>query len=249
MRKNHALGILSVVFTALTCCAQQPQAQTSTGRPVQQNYGRLPLLFDANQGQTDAQVKFLSQGKGYSVFLTSGSMVLSLRPTEAASSRENSTSPVFGDKKRGHSAIRDLESAARAQKSASTTLTFNLVGSSTNPQVVGEEPLPTKVNYFIGRDPKKWRTNVPTYARVRYRNVYPGIDLVYYGNQRSMEYDFDLAPGADATQIQFEVKGADAVKVDSGGNLVLTKGAGELRFLTPTLYQETKGVRARVAGT
>ena len=253
MRKNYAWGILSIVFMGLTCCAQQPQAQTSsgvsTGRQVQQNYGRLPLLFEANQGQTDSQVKFLSQGKGYSVFLTSGSMVLSLRPMEVASAPETSASPVFGAKKRSRSAIRQMEAAARAQKTASTTLAFNLVGASTNPQVVGEEPLPTKVNYFIGRDPKKWRTNVPAFARIRYRNVYPGIDLVYYGNNRSMEYDFDLAPGADAARIQFDVKGADAVKVDSDGNLVLTKGAGELRFQVPVLYQETNGARARVAGT
>ncbi len=122
------------------------------------------------------------------------------------------------------------------------------MGSSTNPKVVGEQPLPTKVNYFIGRDPKKWRTNVATYGRIRYRNVYPGIDLVYYGNDRRVEYDFDLAPGADATQIQFEVKGADALSVDSAGNLVLSKGTSKLQFQIPILYQEINGIRAQVPG-
>ncbi|HWO38958.1 MAG TPA: SBBP repeat-containing protein, partial [Candidatus Acidoferrum sp.] len=253
MRKNHVRAIVPIVFIALTCCAQQPQAQTSTasstGTPVKQNYGRLPLLFESNQGQTDSQVKFLSQGPGYSVFLTSGSMVLSLRPTEVVSP-ETSPSPVFGSQRTGRrSAIRQMEAAARARKSTATSFVINLVGSSAKPQVVGEEPLPTKVNYFIGRDPKKWRTNVPTYARVRYRNVYPGIDVVYYGNNRSMEYDFDLAPGADATQIQFAVNGADALNLDSTGNLVLSKGASEIRFQSPILYQEIKGIRTRIPGT
>jgi len=207
----------------------------------------LSLRFEVNQGQTDSQVKFLSQGTGYSVFLTSGSMVLSLRPTEV-SGPESSAAPVFANQGRGRAAIRQWEKAARAAQKSTATLAVNLVGGSTNPQVVGEAPLRTKVNYFIGRDPKKWHTNVPTYARVRYRNVYPGVDVVYYGNHGSMEYDFDLAPEADPSQIQFEVKGVDALALDSAGNLVLTKGANELRFQTPILYQKINGVRARVPG-
>jgi hypothetical protein len=247
---------LSLVFAVLTSHAQErvatapSQNASSGGGKVRAKYGNVPLMFAANDGQSDSQVKFLSQGKGYSVFLTSGSMVLSLRPAEVVSSSDTSASRVFGSRGdgRGHSAIRQLEAAARAQKSGAATFAINLEGGNTNPRVVGEELLSTKVNYFIGRDPKNWHTNVPTYARVRYRNVYPGIDLVYYGNNRSMEYDFDLAPGADATQIQFAVKGADALNIDSAGNLVLTKGASELRFQTPILYQVIKGVRSRVPG-
>jgi hypothetical protein len=246
---------LSMIATILTTYAQERPTPTSSltvssqagqGSP---NYGNKPLLFEANQGQTDSQVKFLSQGNGYAMFLTSGSMVLSFRPMEATPASPVVASPDFGSKGRSRSAIRQMEVAARAQKSAATVFAINLVGSNANPQVVGEDPLSTKVNYFIGRDPKKWRRNVPTYARVRYRNVYPGIDLVYYGNNRSMEYDFDLAPAADASQIQFAVKGADALNIDSNGNLVLTRGASELRFKTPILYQEINGIRVRVSGT
>lgn len=253
--KRVTCAVLLFVVTVLTSHAQERSTPASSpiassqGGNVRSNYGRLPLRFEANQGQTDSQVKFLSQGTGYSVFLTSGSMVLSLRPTEVVSAPETSASLAFGNQGRGRSAIRQAEKAARARKSAATTLVVNLVGGSPNPQVVGEQPLPTKVNYFIGRDPKKWHTNVPTYARVRYRNVYPGIDVVYYGNHRSMEYDFDLAPGADANQIQFAVKGAEVLNIDSTGNLVLSKGGSELRFQTPILYQEINGIRARVPGT
>lgn len=244
-----------MIATILTTYAQERPtpassltvpSQAGQGRP---NYGNKPLLFEANQGQTDSQVKFLSQGNGYAMFLTSGSMVLSFRPMEATPASPVVASPDFGSKGRSRSAIRQMEVAARAQKSAATVFAINLVGSNANPQVVGEDSLSTKVNYFIGRDPKKWRRNIPTYARVRYRNVYPGIDLVYYGNNRSMEYDFDLAPAADASQIQFAVKGADTLNIDSAGNLVLSKGTSALRFQTPILYQEINGIRARVSGT
>ncbi len=253
MRKNLAAVIFSILFASMTCWAQQPQGQmlsgSLAGRPVQQNYGQAPLLFEANKGQSDSQVQFLSHGNGYSAYLTSGSMVLTLRPTEVTPAPETAVSPVVGGQGGGHFSVRQLEAAARARKSASATFAVNLLGGNANPQVVGEVPLPTKANYFIGRDPKKWRTNIPTYARVRYRNVYPGIDLVYYGNNRSMEYDFDLAADADPAQIQFEVNGADALNLDSAGNLVLTKGASELRFQTPILYQEINGIHVQVHGT
>jgi hypothetical protein len=246
---------LLLMFTVLASHAQErpapasPQFASAEGANITPGYGNVPLVFEANQGQTDSRVKFLSQGKGYSVFLTSGSMVLSLRPTELTHALETPALPASGGSEKGRSAVRQLEKAARAQKVGATTLAINLVGGSTNPQVVGEGILPTKVNYFIGRDPKKWHTNVLTYARIRYRNVYPGIDLVYYGNHRSLEYDFDLAPGADPTQIQFEAKGADALNLDSAGNLLLTKGTSQLRLRPPVLYQETKGTRAQVPGT
>jgi hypothetical protein len=255
MQLLKATGVtLSLILTALATYAQErpapaPQIKSVKVGSITAGYGNVPLIFEANQGQTDSAVKFLSQGKGYTVFLTSGSMVLSLRPTELTPPQEISSSPVSAGPGTGRSAVRQMEKAARAQKSDTTTVAINLVGSSTKPQAGGEGLLPTKVNYFIGRDPKKWHTNIPTYARIRYRNVYPGIDLVYYGNHRSMEYDFDLAPGADPTQIQFNVKGTDALNLDSAGNLLLTKGASELRLQPPVLYQEINGARARVPGT
>lgn len=253
--KKVTCAVLSFVVTVLTSRAQERPAPTSSpvassqSGNVRPNYGRLPLMFTANQGQTDSEVKFLSQGSGYSVFLTSGSMVLSLRPAGVTSAAEALAAQVPGRPGRGGAAIRQWEEAARAAQKFTATLAVNLVGGSTNPQVVGEAPLRTKVNYFIGRDPKKWHTNVPTYARVRYLNVYPGVDVVYYGNHGSMEYDFDLAPEADPRRIEFEVKGVDALNLDSAGNLVLTKGANRLRFQTPILYQKVNGVRTRVPGT
>src|SRR2546427_8518110 len=122
---------------------------------VSESYGRLPLQFEQNQGQTDKSVRFLARGPGYGLYLTGNEAVLALgKPTPLA-------------------------------------LRMRLVGAAPAPRVIGLDELPGKANYFTGSDPAKWRTNVPTYAKVRYEQVYPGIDLVYYGNQRQLEYDLD----------------------------------------------------------
>ena len=119
--------------------------------------------------------------------------------------------------------------------------------------MTGLDELPGKSNYFIGNDPAKWRTNVPTYAKVRYENVYPGIDLVYYGNQRQLEYDFVVAPGADprAIRLAFQSRdreGAGALRIDGQGDLVLEAEGSELRLHRPVIYQEISGARQRIGG-
>jgi len=237
---------LALIFAALASRAQERSRPLTSERDnMRSNYGSVPLMFEAYQGQTHSQVKYLSHGSGYSVFLTAGGMVLALRTSEMDSVTDASAVPV---RDRIASRVFPVRQLERASRKGESVLTIDLVGAAADPVIVGEEPLSTKVNYFIGKDPSKWRRNVPTYSKIRYRNVYPGIDLVYYGNNERVEYDFDLAPGANATQIQFEVKGADALNVDSAGNLVLTKGAGELRFQAPIVYQESDGRRARVLG-
>jgi hypothetical protein len=115
---------------------------------------------------------------------------------------------------------------------------MELVGANEGAQAAALEELPGKSNYFIGNDPKKWRTGVPTYAKVKYQSVYPGVDLVYYGNQRQLEYDFVVAPGADAKAIRLKFDGAEKLSVDGAtGDLVLKAGGGEVRFRKPTVYQ------------
>ncbi len=121
-----------------------------------------------------------------------------------------------------------------------SVLRMKLVGASANAAVTGAEELPGKSNYFIGNDPAKWRTNVPNYAKVRYQNVYPGVDLVYYGSQGGqLEYDFVVAPGADPHAIGLSFQGAGQIRVDKGtGDLVLALDGSELRFRKPVVYQE-----------
>jgi hypothetical protein len=126
--------------------------------------------------------------------------------------------------------------------------------------MVGLDPLPGIVNYFIGDDPSKWRTNIPTYQKVGYKDLYPGIDLVYYGNQGQLEYDLIVAPGADPAQIMLAFDGAEQLTVNAQGDLVLTlppsatetaQGAAPaLRLHKPVVYQQDEqGEKHLLAGT
>ncbi|TMI11754.1 MAG: hypothetical protein E6H40_03915, partial [Betaproteobacteria bacterium] len=99
-----------------------------------------------------------------------------------------------------------------------------------------------------GKDPAKWRTNVPTYAKVHYRAVYPGIDLVYYGNQRQLEYDFVVAPGADPNRIVLGFQGAERLEINAEGELVLHAGGEVIHQRVPVIYQEIDGVRTKIEG-
>ncbi len=177
----------------------------------------LPLFFEANQGQTDARVKFMARGRGYGLFLTADEAVLELR-----------------------------RSAVSRQPSASSVIRMRLAGANATSQVSGAQLLPGKSNYFIGNDPKKWRRNVPQFARVEYANVYPGVDLAYYGHQGQLEYDFRVAPGADPSRIAMSFEGASA-HLDSG-DLVLSTGQGDIRFHAPNLYQPNGSAQQPVNG-
>src|SRR5438552_773176 len=184
---------------------------------VSETYGKLPLHFEANQGQTHQDVRFLARGAGYSLFLTPTGAALTLTKQESS-----------------------------AHKPAVLRMTF--AGANPDPRVTGLEELPGKANYFIGNDPAKWRTNVPTYAKVRYADLYPRIDLLYYGNQRQLEYDLVVRPGADPTRIVLDIQGADRLQVDAQGDLVLQTTVGPIRQRKPVIYQEVDGVRKDIPG-
>jgi hypothetical protein len=178
------------------------------------DYARLPLEFEANQGQTDPRVRFLARGDRYTLFLTSNEAVLSLQTTPARSN---------------------------------VILRLALVGANPRERAEGLDRQPGVSNYFIGSDPRRWRTGVPNYARVRYRSVYPGVDLVYYGNQRRLEYDFVIAPGADPRAIELRVSGA-RIRLDSRGNLQLDAPDGEVTLRRPLIYQESSRGRREITG-
>jgi hypothetical protein len=105
--------------------------------------------------------------------------------------------------------------------------------------------LPGKVNYIRGNDPEKWKIGLPTYGRVAYRNVYPGVDVVYYGNQQQLEFDLVLKPGADSRSIRMKFEGARKISLDPNGDLVLDTASGEMRLPSPRIYQETNGTEAK----
>jgi len=138
------------------------------------------------------------------------------------------------------------EAVLKVQKaSEGTVLRLKLLGASNTPQVEGQEELPGKVNYFSGNDPAKWQRNIPTYRRVQFKEVYPGIDVVYYGNQRELEYDLVVGAGANPKLIRFSVEGADNIRLDKSGKLLL----GEVSLNKPVIYQvDENGNRREVKG-
>ena len=205
---------------------KQPDAATKMR--LNEAYGQLPLSFEANVGQTDPQVDFISRGSGYTLFLTPREAVLALHAASA--------SPMTGDGRKDH-------------ESAAAVLRMKFAGSEAKVHGAGQEELSGKINYFIGNDPKRWRTGISTYAKAAYANVYPGVDLVYYGNQRQLEYDFVVHPGTDPEIIALNFEGADELKIDAQGELVLHAGGGEIRQRKPFIYQEVDGVRHEVAGS
>ena len=202
-------------------------------------YGELPLIFEANQGQTDARVDFLSRGRGYTLFLTPTEAVMSLVLPERGQRMRPEISNAFSA---------SIPPAINARRRF-TTLRMKLVGANTHPGKAGLEELPGKVNHFLGNDTAKWRSNVATYTKVRYQDVYPGVDLVYYGNQRRLEYDFVVAPRADPEAITLSFEGVDKLDVDARGDLVFrTAGEPVLRLHRPLIYQDIDGVRQTISG-
>ena len=188
---------------------------------LQEAYGKLPLSFEANRGQTDSQVKFLSRRPGFTLLLKPTEAVLVFRPSPTA-----------------------LPKAAPQR-----VVRMQLLGANPSASITGLEQLPGRINYFIGNNPQQWRTNIPTYAKVKYEATYPGIDLLYYGNQRQLEFDFIVAPGADPEAIRLSMEGADHLEVDAQGDLVLHAGSEQIRAAKPLVYQVVNGIRQEVSGS
>ena len=185
----------------------------------------LPLYFEPNQGQgnldsSDARAKFISRGAGYNLFLGSNGAILSLASYEP--------------KKKG--------SSVPSHPSAPTQefLQMKLAGSNPQANLSATHLLPGKSNYFIGSDPSKWRTRVPHFAHVRYENIYPGINLVFYGTEGHLEYDFQVAPGSDPGQAELEFDGARKLELKDGV-LLIHASHGSMALQAPRVYQEIAG--------
>ena len=201
-----------------------------------ESYGNLPLSFESNEGQTDPRVTFLSRSPGCTLFLTHSEAVFVLRDSETVQRPES---------KPANQVIKILTKKPETE----SVVAMRLVGANPKAYVSGVEVLPGKSNYFLGNDSKKWRTNIPTYAKVHYKDIYLGVDLVYYGSERELEYDFVVAPGGDPKVIELEFQGADKIRVDAQGDLIMQLGAGELLLRQPVIYQMVNGVRKSVLGS
>ena len=256
VRRNRILLVLALVstfsFHALAgqpgTRNEEPSAQNASKQNVSNlgaekarfadHYGKLPLSFQANAGQTGSRVKFVSKGSGYGLYLTDNGAVLALDKATPG------CATVPASKAKRAAALRDQQGCVKETSVVGMRLADG--ANATAPE--GEALLPGTANYFTGSDANAWRTGVPTYARVRYNAVYPGVDLVYYGNQRELEYDFAVAPHADASAIRLQFDGVTGLRVDGKGDLIVRAKHGDLAFRKPVVYQEQNGRRTWVAG-
>jgi uncharacterized repeat protein (TIGR01451 family) len=210
--------------TAMTPASSYPggmgTAASKSGPEASAVLGQLPLIFEPNQGQANSGVKFVSRGAGYSLSLDSTGAMLAMRTATAG---------------------------GRAGQSRVESVRLTLVGANPGAGVTGGERLPGTSNYFIGNDPKKWHRGIPQFAGVRYQSVYPGIDLVFYGRQGHLEYDFKVAPGADPAQAEMQFDGATKVELN-GGDLILKGIDADVRLLAPRVYQKSAGGKQEVEG-
>jgi hypothetical protein len=229
IQRIGAQSMLKIVPAILLLLAVISDCRAEVAAP----YGQLPMAFELNRGQADASVNFLARGQGYSLFLTSGEAVLSLRDPSVASSR--------GDAERG-------STASIGTSPSGTVVRMAIAGANSHAPVSGIDALPGVTNYFVGDDPAAWRTRIPNYSKVEYTGVYPGVDLVYYGNQQQLEFDFIVAPGADPKSIALDFKGVQALKVNGQGDLIVSTANGDLVQHKPAVYQQVDGQRRMVDG-
>ncbi len=194
----------------------------------------LPLYFEANRGQVDPSVHYLARSGRFSLFLTDDAAVFSLIGGEF---HKGPMPAGFPYKAGGDTNL--TESAVRVR----------LVGANPHPQVEGLEPLPGRVNYLIGAE-KNWHRDIPTFGRVRFNNVYPGVDVVYYGSPSALEYDFIAKPGADTSKIKFAIEGPAQTTQTASGDLVIQTTSGVIKIDKPQNYQQNAdGSRTPVAGS
>jgi cysteine synthase len=180
--------------------------------------GSQPLYFEANHGQVNAAAPFIARGKDYQFLISPAGAQIILTKTTSA------------------------------QTFSTRMVQLQFVGANATAELAGQEALPGKINYLVGNQSAKWQTGVATFARVQAGELYPGINLVYYGNQQQLEYDLTVAPGAKPEAIAIQFDGADKISVNAQGELVLTLGDSEIRQPQPVLYQTVNGVRQSVSG-
>ena len=226
--KALLLFIAGCLFIFASGRAEGPGRSKQAGKPFPSMAAHLldlPLSFVPNVGQmagdSQHQVDFFSAGRGYSLFLTSSQAVLAMRT----------------DARRGESSKPGSRPAAKGAEARTAVLRMKLENANPQAGASGMDELPGKSNYFIGNNPSRWRTDVPTYARVKYPNVYPGVDLTFYGNQRHLEFDFAVAPQADPGRIKLAMNGAMRLTTNAQGDLIAELDGGTVRFHKPVIYQ------------
>jgi hypothetical protein len=230
----------------LGAATSSPSAVTPATRArLQTSYAALPLAFEANEGQTDSQVKYLARGNGYRLYLTSTEAILTI-PTGQGTSEVRD---MIQNKRRGLAAVKAMlrkRNASRMKQSALAALRMNFLGANSQTQLIAEDPQAGKVNYYLGKDPAKWHSNIPLFGRVNYKDIYPGVSLAFHGAAKQLEFDYVVNPGADPKLIALGFRGAEQIRTTAAGDLILTTAAGPVQMHKPIAYQEKEGIRQPV---
>jgi hypothetical protein len=221
-----------------------PDETTSSAKQTLESYGRIELAFESNRGQTDPRFNFLARGAGYTMFLSAAEAAFVMRNSDCGLQNEEAAR-LTANTARTRPEKNPQTSICSPQ---SKLLRLQLVGANPSARGAALNPLAGIVNYFIGDTQARWQANIPTFSRVRYTDVYPGVDVVYYGNQRQLEYDFVVAPGRDPEAISLQFTGAEKPTVDATGKLSLTVGSATVQQPKPVIYQQANGVRHLVEG-
>ena len=241
-------ALLCLLGCALPGLAASPGSpSTPPHARVSQFLGNLPLSFVPNQGQWGPEVKFshCSQGLGVSIHATG----LELALERGAEPGEQKTSKVGSRSKEGNlPALGVMEEDVVPAPRVSSCVQMRLQGANPQAKVFGRQALPGKVNYFVGQASARWHTNLPIFREIVVAGAYPGVDVRYYGNGQHLEFDFELAPGADPDCIQLDFEGTDSVHLDQNGNVVVPVGDQELLLYRPAVYQFTAAKRISVEG-
>lgn len=217
-----SLGLLAIITfsTGISVLNNAKHSIDTTGltqsqQPRSRLLPPLPISFEPNQGQSDSQVDFIARSKGYNLLLSPTEAVINLAKSEIL----NTDSQRLAD--------------------FATQIRLSFLGANQKAKGHGIKLLPGKHHYLIGKNSNQWRNNVPSYAKIKYANIYPGIDLVYYGNEGKLEYDFVVSPGADPNAITLDFQGMDKLEISSNGDLLIHTPLGILRQHKPFLYQES----------
>ena len=211
------------VFATFLMCAETLARAEAAPEPIRStslSYEGAPISFEPNEGQLDDSVRFSTRAMGYSLFLRRTDAVIDLHKTTGPSS--------------------DVSASGKSPcNTCRSTLRMELVNSSPVTEITGLDELSSKVNYFVGNDRSRWRANVPTYSKVKYKDVYPGIDLIYYGSHGRLECDFIVSPLADPRAIILRFHGREPISVADDGSLRI--GNHGLSLEKPVVFQNIDG--------
>ncbi len=231
-----------------------PKSGTALDHPpskqsLANRFGALPLSFEPNEGQTGQPVRFLAHGAGYAVLLTGKEAMLSLQEPEAAEESERLLKKMDARTQRRFQSRKFYRLSPRFHRAHKPDIIkIAMAGANSSAEIQALDQLPGKANYFIGNEAEKWRTGIPTYGQVKYLGIYPGIDLVYYGKQGRLEFDFVVSPGADPKAIKLQFDGPGRLSTGKDGGISIRIGDRSLELLPPNIYQMKDGQRTAVTG-